>query len=631
MATLGTSQQVRDETYQPQRMDFTPEGLGLLEAVRLSLIHDPNIHLSEASAEFQEGVVQEQKGQFDTTLLASLAGEYRQQELSESRKKSERDKRERLDRGIRLNRENRREAQQLLHSLIAVQNAPQGEKVDTIPDPDIRTNIQVIDILIGDQTSPEARDELLSIREQFLSATIDRLAEGLENVLDGFQDAVQLRRNLGGTPQDEYFRNGTADVQLMKPFRNGITISTFMNGAFDGTNFVGKERSTDFGGKGLEEMYTFRFGINSRVPLLRGRGTDARGATERAAEIDHDASLLSLQFQSSVSALNTVLAYWDLRGAQESLDVIQRSVGLQEQIVSLTEAAIEAGELPRADIARVRASEARALARLQNMERNYHQARVNLAAVMGLEVTDNDQTLPLARDGFPAAPKLATLEEQEVQELAREALDLRPDLRAHLTLEQSGKVLKRAAVTDLRPKLDLDSSLWVTALDERTVYNAIDRWVGPSLSLAVDFERPFGNNFYKGRLKQRDADLRQRQIKTMNLARQIQLAIVRDALSLDQAASRVALANEAVNHYRTAIDSEIEKFRVGESTLIDTILTEDQQTDAQLSRVAAEQDFAKLVAELRFEAGILVNHHGQTSAVSQEDLTAVPFKTGSQR
>ena len=77
------------------------------------------------------------------------------------------------------------------------------------------------------------------------------------------------------------------------------------------------------------------------------------------------------------------------------------------------------------------------------------------------------------------------------------------------------------------------------------------------------------------------------------------------------------------------IAAEIGRFRAGESTLVDTIVTEDLQTEALLAEVSAEQEWARLIAELRFQAGSLVQHAGGASAVRLEDLITLPF-TGSQ-
>jgi outer membrane protein TolC len=57
-------------------------------------------------------------------------------------------------------------------------------------------------------------------------------------------------------------------------------------------------------------------------------------------------------------------------------------------------------------------------------------------------------------------------------------------------------------------------------------------------------------------------------------------------------------------------------------TLIDTITTEAQQADARRALVAAQQDLAQLIAELRFQTGTLVSD--ANAPVTPQGLVTVP-------
>ncbi len=615
----------RDPTYQPPTMTFGPEGISLVEAARVTLQHDPNIQLQDANASFQEGVAQEQTGLFDYTLAGDVFYEYRQQELPQSRKDIEQLKRDQLQEGIDQNQAAADEALALARELEEVLNAPPGsDQVQEIPDPQIRAQIEIIDALIADVTSPAAAQELLVVRNNLLNDTIAALQEGAEKAVAGLEEARLRRANLGDTPSDEVFYNGSLNLEVQKLFRTGISFAPFFDSRLEGTNFKGKPRDADYGGKGLEDLYTFKFGFNVVVPLLRGRGRDATAAGERAAQIDYEASLHSLQHQSSLSVLSTALAYWDVRAAQDRVDITRRSVELQEQLVGLTQGRIDAGEIAQVEIARSQASEARARARLETALQSLIEARVALATVMGIQVTDDESTLPTAGDPFPEVPAGPILGEPEVVALATEALNRRQDLLAAGLFEDSGMVLVRAAETDKRPLLDFVNSVWWTALDERSISNALDRWVGPSASFQLDFQKPIANDTFEGRYLQRQSDLRRRNITSADLARVVQLGIVRSARSLEQAAERARQAARSVESYQTTVGAEFERFRTGDSTLIDAVLTEDQALQARESLISALHEFAQLLAELRFESGRLVVHDPAGSSVEQQDFVTVP-------
>ncbi len=78
-------------------INFTPDGVSLEEALRLTLRHDSTIQLSAASADRLAGFAQEQAGIFDTAITGGIEYSYRVQELTESRKEDERNKRRKLD------------------------------------------------------------------------------------------------------------------------------------------------------------------------------------------------------------------------------------------------------------------------------------------------------------------------------------------------------------------------------------------------------------------------------------------------------------------------------------------------------------------------------------------------------
>ena len=609
--------------YDPPVMNFQ-KGISLLDAVRLTLRHDPNIKLSEATVNFQKGVAQEQEGLFDWTLSGNFSYEHRQQELRESMKEVEQEKRDSIDDGIAAGEQFEGEAKSLLSALREARSAAPGdEKIKAIPDPIIQAQLLVIDALINEQTESGVREQLLKLRQKVINDNIDVMTEGLSTGLEDLTAARLLRKQLGEVPDDEVFKTMNFGMKLDRLLRNGILISPFFKGKMEGDNYKGKPKDEDFGGKGIENLYQMKVGFDVTVPLLRGRGTESASAGERAAIIEHEASRFSLNHQSSQSVLDTVTSYWNLRLAQDSVSENIRSTERHAQIVQLTQLLIEADELPAVDLARSQAGQARAKARLEIAEQQLHQARVALAVVMGLSVTDDETTLPLASDDFVARSD-DVLNESVIDVLVRNAMLHRQDLLASVKLQEADQVLEVASEIDLRPKLDLLGSGWMTGLGERSIKAAGDRWVGPSVSLGFNFERPFGNNFFEGRYAQNQAARLQSEINSANLKRKIRLAIVRTARSLMESSEAVRHSQRSVEFYNNTVEAEIQKFQAGDSTLIDTILTEDQKTASLLSLIAAQQEFASLVAELRFQAGVLVSHQAEESVVTSESLTAIP-------
>lgn len=588
-------------------MTFSPEGLTLEEALRLALQWDPDLQLQRSTVQSREGALREQGGLFDVGFRASTTYDFRRQELPESRKAFEQEKRDELAIGLAENRDNANRAQTLIGLVRNARNAgPGGAQVDAVAaiDPDIGAQLRIMDALILEATNPQARADLTTARQQYLDRTLGTLEEGIGEALDNFASAEAGLAQLGPTPVDEVFYTGRVRLAFAKLFRSGISISPYFDTSMEGTNFSGKPRESAFGGKGLQDLFTFRLGTNLTLPLMRGRTGDSVAAGERAARVQRDVAELNAQHQMSITALRTAMAYWDVRAAQHSVEIADASVKRQAEIVKVTSNLVEAGDVPRAELSRTQASEARSQARLRDAQRRLMDARVALATIMGVAATADETSLPTARDAFPATPAAGAA--KGAVSADTQTAGTRPDIEAAARQEEVGRIFERAAEVDLRPRMDLVGGVWYTALDERTITNAADRWVGPSTNISLEIDRPFGNNLAEGRLQQSRANLAQSRIATADLRRTTQLQIVRLVESIEEAAERVRLAETAVEHYNRVVEAELERFRIREANLIDTLLTESQQADARLQLVNAQRDLARLLAELRYETGTLV-------------------------
>jgi len=593
-------------TPQPPVIRFDPAGISVAEAVRLAIEHNPDLQLRRQAVELQQGVVQEQRGFFDLSLLARGSYEYRVQELSKAKRDQEVEKRETLRQDIEDNRQLSADASRLLGRLRDVQQMPDNQaRLDELTRlaPELGVQLQVINQLI-DTAPPGARAGLEQIRADVINRALTANGEDLSAALAQIAGQDEKLRRLGEAPIDEVFSSGRVRVQLSKLFRSGITLTPYIDGAVDGSNYKGKGRSKDDGGKGLEDLYTFHTGASLNVPLLRGRGRAATGAFEQAAILERTAAQADFDHQAAVTALDTVLAYWDLRAAQDALAVAQDSLTLQSQMSEATRTLIEAGEVPGVEGSRADAALARAQGRAADAARRVHEARVALALAMGVAPAEEEATLPRAASAFPQAE--ATIGAAEIAALAQSAVAARKDVEAAARRVEASGVLETYARTNLRPVLDVSLNAYYTAIGETSATNALDRFVGPSTQVGLTFEKPFGNNVARGQLVSRRAEREIDRIRHADLQRQIRLGLLRAAGSLPDAVERLRQAQLAGTAYENTVQGELERFRASESTLIDTVVTEQQRTEARLALVDAQRSLAEVIALLRYESGTLV-------------------------
>ncbi len=613
--TVGAQQGASGATPAPA-VRFPAEGITLDEAIRQTLDHDPDIQRAAAAVSFASGVTQQQRGAFDPILSGTAEYSRRVQELSDAAKAEQQKKRDELDSIIAAGPQRISLAQQGRDLLGRVQAGTISSQELSQTSPRLAATLITLDELIA-RSDPARAAQLRATRADVLNDAIEIADAQLETEQTVVARAEEQRRNIGDAPVDEKFVDATLSLQLNKQFRSGFTFTPFVDASFNSTGFVGKPHQEAFGGKGLTDLYELRAGASGLFPLLRGRGADSVAAPERAARAEEDASRLDLAHQRAASVLRTVLAYWDLRAAQETVAIATASLDFQTQVTSLITQLVASGDLAGVEQSRAQAAEARARADLEDAQRGFTEARVALVQAMGLSATGDEATLPRAAEDFPAAPATPA---PPAPGLVTQALDQRLDLQAAGRRVAAGDLLVTGARLDLRPVLDLSLSGWYTALDDGSFGEAVDRWVGPSASVSLAYEKPFGNNVAKGVLAQREADARLRQLDQQDLQRRIQLDVLQSAGTIQASVNRVQQAQTAAEQAQAAIDAEMARLRSADATLLDTIVTQQQQVGAALDLVAARLDLARRLARLRYETATLV----QGDAVSTQGLTAVP-------
>jgi outer membrane protein TolC len=656
--------------YQPPVFSFEGGRIDLMEAIRLTLQYQPGLLLAEEDTNLRAGIAQELAGAFDWTLLGQVQYQHREQELSESSKRSERKKRAQLDLAANDPRleslgacpsqviEEQRRLQlldALTHDGSGRYSFPDPTSDPTVSGAAFAVQLHLIETLIQTNDDPAQREQLQAERTRLLQEELDateaRLfgAEDLDG--DGEPDsdglvAACIRLNdklalLGDVPEEEEFDQAQLQLRLEKFTRSGVLMAPFLTGNYSSTEFIGKrsgrfvigdfspsgipieELVDDRGGKNVRDSYTFEVGFDVNVPLLRNRGRVAVAGSEIAAGIDYEASELTLAHAAAESSLGTAFAFWGLVAAQERVAVLETSVDLQGQLVDITRRLIDADELPAVESARGLAGEANARTQLESAQRDLISAKVDLLRSMGLSV-EGMENVPGAEGGFPAAPSRADVERLLEGELVRLGVANRLDLQSARKLAESGGVLADAARINLKPRLDLLAAVSAVGRGEESLSNATDEFEAPSFRVGTSFERPFGNNQQEGRLVQVEARAQQSEISAGDLERQVRLEVVSTVGSLLDAVDALAQAEAAGQAFERTVSAEFEKLRLGEATLLDAVITEQQRTQALLGVVSARQQVANLLSQLRFETGTLVDRAADENRITWESLTTLP-------
>lgn len=600
------------QPYEPGRL--RNRTVSLEEALRLTLAHDPNLQIAKEDVSAKSGRALEAAGAFDLTLLGTLSYEFTQKPLTAAQKLDQQKKRDEIRKEIAKAEEKIRQYDEMIQQLLQARSDLQAGLIPagvTFQDPQVQAQWEAL-LALYRNASPAQQAQ---IRQDIINWIESRLGELTlaknEELATAIGDREELRQ-LGPIAEVEQTQRGTFDLQLSKHYRTGLTLTPFLSLSGESYRYQGKPKSDKYGGPGGEDVYNANIGFSVLIPLGRGRGVEAAAAGEKASQIEWEASRKTLGFTASQSVLNTIFAYLDVRRAQESVEVYWRSLELQDRLAELTQALVDADELPRAELARMEARRAEVHSQLAAAKANLAQAQATLATNMGLEVTELT-AFPEAGEALPPLPDAKEVEALAAEALAEQASQNRLDLAAARLLERAGKVFWRAAVIDLAAKRDVDVKLSYAGLSDsggnmghnlgRAVFG---NWAGPSAAVGYTWEKPVANLTQRGRLEQRTAAWAQRQIAAADLERRIKLDVLETAAILREALGQWDAAKISSAAARQAFENELEKFRYGRSTLIDTILTEQRAVEAELSVLSSHMAAAQTLAKLRFDLGVLV-------------------------
>jgi outer membrane protein TolC len=124
--------------------------------------------------------------------------------------------------------------------------------------------------------------------------------------------------------------------------------------------------------------------------------------------------------------------------------------------------------------------------------------------------------------------------------------------------------------------------------------------------VAITVDLPFGNNSARGRTAQAEAMQTSSAIQSENLRRVIGENVVELAGTLSRAAAALTAWESAVASGTETLEGRVRMFQVGDTTLLDTLLTEEGLTGDHLQLIRQRQAYLSAVARLKLELGQLV-------------------------
>jgi outer membrane protein len=402
----------------------------------------------------------------------------------------------------------------------------------------------------------------------------------------------------GVTGQDATIANtSTVTAAATKQYRNGITLSPALELTRDTDNVINQQ--------GINQAHA---GLAITLPLLRNRGRTAVDAQEVAARQILEATRMDLSQLVSDTLATAASRYWTFVAADATLAVYKASEARGSDLLSGTEALVQADRLPANDLNEVRANLADRIASRTAAEQNLLQARQQLVLVMGL-AAEQILSLPAPSQNIPAAT--ASYDAARLAGYLQLANTRRADVLAARLRRDANLTLQAAAGNQLKPQLDLSPSVGYTGLREGASILDYPRALGNSprgadVSIGITYSQTPANNAARGRLETAMATTRQSEITLSETARTAASTVVVAYQGVQSTILQLQRAREAVRFYQAALDGEREKYRLGLSALVDVLTVEDRLTTEVLNEVNARLAYALALVQLRQSTGTIV-------------------------
>jgi outer membrane protein len=371
-----------------------------------------------------------------------------------------------------------------------------------------------------------------------------------------------------------------------------------------------------------DEEYETDLSFTVTQALLRGRGLDVNLASLRQARLNTRASEYELRGLAQTLLAEVENAYWDYTLARESVKIYEASLRLGERLTEETRERIALGQLAVSEIYFSEAEVATRLQDLINAQSVRANARLRLLRLMNAPDKDIWKSkVELVSPPVAQEPRL-----DDVGEHIKVALLMRPDLNQARLAVQKGELEIVKTKNGLLPRLDFFVSLGRTGYADSfgsSVNDFASGEGGLNFFAGLRFEFPIGNRAPKALHKRSMFELEQEQEALNNMAQLVEQDVLSAFVEINRSGRQISAAKSAVTYQKKKLEAEIEKYRLGKSTMFRVAQAERDLVESQILAVQANIDYLKSFIQLYLVEGSLLVRRG-ISAPGREPVQPGP-------
>jgi outer membrane protein len=321
--------------------------------------------------------------------------------------------------------------------------------------------------------------------------------------------------------------------------------------------------------------------LSANVDLFTGfrRGAEIRAA--HAGETAADASLIDARFQLALTTTNQFL---DALAAAQLVGVRETSVRRAEEQLKTSVAKLRAGSATRSD-------SLRSLVNLGNARLDLITTQAQLAAAeAGLaRLTGHTGRVHAVDDStfYRVQPVIDT------QALRTEALSQSPRVRSAAASSAAARANVRASKAAYWPSLNLAANTGWNGSRNNDYNLQNQRQV--SLSLRWNLFNGFDRELT---ITQREADLDLAEATASDDQRAVEAELITGLAELDAARSRIEITAISVVAAREDLRVQQERYRLGVSTIVDLLTSQEALNQAEVDVVNARFDYLRAKAQI---------------------------------
>lgn len=424
--------------------------------------------------------------------------------------------------------------------------------------------------------------------------------------------------NTASGPTDVVQQEATGmSVGAVQQLRNGITLTpsaTVVRSSVN-TNALTPDARSDVQ-------------LQIKIPLLRGWGSDAANVNELAAKSALISTKEFARHDVADRVARTTASYWSMRASVQTLKILQESEERALLLSQQLEDMVRVGEIEAAILQEANADLLRRRGDVVGANLSVEVNWQRLAAVMGLSPNEVGPPPPLSSE-FPDVPPSFDWKQTTGLYFVNMALERRGDYRAVVQNKDTGDILLKKALNDLRPGLDLQLRAGYRGLTRNTaqlgLFNSLtENTAGPSGEIALEFDWPVANRSAKGEVGRRRSFVRENELSIQDLANGISAETRIAYATLKAAAAQYSVAQGTVAAFSTVVANIRRKVNTGEASITALVQNEDRAVQAQQALIGATRNFASALVELRRVTGTLVDEDTSEFQMQISHLVTLP-------